>query len=50
MPVLDNKDYEIFAQGVARGLPLKDAYADTGLAPDHRNAARIVKILSLIHI
>jgi len=43
MPILQNKDYEIFAQGVARGLTLADAFADTGLESDHRNAARLAK-------
>jgi len=47
MPMLENLQHEIFAQGVARGLKIKDAYAALGLDPESGNAARLIKLASV---
>ena len=43
MPLLKNLDHEVFAQGIARGLTVKEAYAAMGFDPESRNAARLMK-------
>ena len=43
MTMLENLDHEIFAHGVARGLKIKDAYAELGLDPDSGNPRRWMK-------
>ena len=48
MPLLENLHHEIFAQGVARGLKIKDAYAALGLDPQSGNAARLMKLACVI--
>lgn len=41
MPVLDNPKYEKFAQGLAAGLDLNDAYTQAGYNPSPSNAHRL---------
>ena len=48
MPLLKNLDHEIFAQGIARGLTVNDAYAELGFDPDSRNAGRLMKLAAVI--
>ena len=38
MPVLENARRELFAQSVANGKLLDDAYADAGYKPNQRNS------------
>jgi hypothetical protein len=47
MPVLKNARWEIFAQAVANGKLLDDAYADAGYKPNQRNSSRIRKLTSV---
>jgi len=48
MPMLENLQHEIFAQGVARGLKIKDAYAALGLDPESGHAPRLMKLANAI--
>lgn len=41
MPVLKNCRWERFAQNLASGMSLSDAYADAGFKPDRGNASRL---------
>lgn len=41
MPVLENSRHERFAQEIARGRRLSEAYADVGYRPDPGNAWRL---------
>lgn len=41
MPVLENPKYEKFAQGLAAGLDLNDAYVQAGYNPSPSNAHRL---------
>ena len=47
MPVLKNARYELFAQSVANGKLLDDAYADAGYKPNQRNSSRLRKLTSV---
>jgi hypothetical protein len=47
MPVLENARYELFAQSVANGKLLDDAYADAGYKPNQRNSSRLRKLTSV---
>lgn len=41
MSVLRNQRHELFAQGLAKGLPASTAYADAGFKPHEGNASRL---------
>lgn len=41
MGVLKNQRHELFAQGLAKGLPASTAYADAGFKPHEGNASRL---------
>lgn len=41
MGVLANQRHELFAQGLAKGLPASTAYADAGFKPHDGNASRL---------
>lgn len=43
MPVLKNARHELFAQEVAKGAVLVDAYAKAGYKPKAQNANRLIK-------
>jgi phage terminase small subunit len=43
MPVLSNPKHELFAQEVAKGVPLEAAYVKAGYKADAKNAARLTK-------
>jgi phage terminase small subunit len=42
MPRLQNEQWELFAQGVAKGLTLTKAYEKAGYDPHSSNAARLI--------
>lgn len=42
MPILDNPQHELFAQGVAKGMTLVAAYEKAGYEPHDSNAARLI--------
>lgn len=41
MSVLANQRHELFAQGLAKGLPASTAYAEAGFKPHEGNASRL---------
>lgn len=41
MGVLANQRHELFAQGLAKGLPASTAYAEAGFKPHEGNASRL---------
>jgi len=47
MPTLENARWELFAQSVANGKLLDDAYADAGCKPNQRNSSRLRKLTSV---
>jgi hypothetical protein len=47
MPTLENARWELFAQSVANGKLLDDAYADAGYKPNQRNSSRLRKLTSV---
>lgn len=47
MPILENARWELFAQSVANGKLLDDAYADAGYKPNQRNSSRLRKLTSV---
>ena len=47
MPVLKNARHELFAQCVANGMLLDDAYEKAGFKPNQRNSSRIRKLTSV---
>jgi hypothetical protein len=47
MPVLKNARHELYAQSVANGMLLDDAYEKAGYKPNQRNSSRLRKLTSV---